>query len=171
MYSQQIQELLNIFWEQQRNKRIHRVSNLNHRILDLHSYQRLLQHGEKIASYEFDYASNTVQTVDFQGTVSTKLDRSKMHLDLALPAQAFRNKISILLTVNTVADQNLELVITPISGAWRPKAESAVRRVYCQSGWDLPMSHTVFVDPVGADVSVIKFRQYLDSGDTRFWYD
>lgn len=170
VYLTTIKDSIKDFWNLHKHKKIHQVSNFNHRIITPGLYEQLVVSGKKIASYEFDYGNNQILTKDARGTRVTDLDRSCLHLDLVLLAQDFKEKITILLPVNTVAHNDHELVLTPLSGK-HDQCPTNIQRIYCASGWDLPMSHTIFVNPVDNNQKNLYARLYLDSGTTRFFYD
>jgi len=169
IYLNEIQECLNEFLAQQKIKKIHPVINIENRILDNEEYAKLLSAGTKIAEYEFDYTANTLTTDDYQGKNTVDLDRSKMFLDMTLPADPFKNKMSILLTVHTIAHDELELVISQVSNP-NSMPDSRINKEV-SSTWALPMNHSIFIDPVPENQKELKLRQYLDNGVTRFWYE
>ena len=152
----------------QKNKRIHTVSNLHYRLFRHHQHQDFVNASIKVGSYEIDYQSNTLKTTDKNGNQTYSLDRSKMHIDLDVDAEHFKDKITILLPVTSIGHDELELVCTNLFEFNHP-APPGINRFLSKYSWDIPKKHQMFIDPVQNKESTVHLRHYLDSGVMRFY--
>lgn len=170
IYKKEIQKFVDEFWDLQETRKIHTISNINHRLLSFYEHQQLVNKSVKIGEYEFDYLTNTSIITDTNGIQKTNLDRSKLYVDLNIDAKFFKDKITILLPITSIGYEELELVCTTLEDLM-PKPESGIDRKFAKHGWDIPTKHSIFVNPITKNETLMHIRQYLDTGLTRFWYD